>query len=159
MIFTRLSLKGRALRLLAQREHSRAELHQKLLRHVQEGEVLGALLDALCAQGWIDETRVAQSLVHQRSARLGTQRLVQEMRRKGLSEELIRTTAHELRASEVQRAQHVWAQRFGQVAIDAPERAKQMRFLVARGFSMEAVRLALRGRGDDAGDIRDSDGV
>lgn len=144
MSFSRLSLKGRALRLLAQREHSRAELHHKLARHVQEGEDLAALLDELHAKGFIDEVRVAESLIHQRSARLGTQRLVHEMRRKGLSPDLVQTKAQELRASEVQRAQNVWAQRFGHPATTLQERAKQMRFLAARGFGAETIRHVLR---------------
>ena len=61
MAFAPLSLKARALRLLALREHSRAELQSKLARHVQEGDDLPALLDQLQAKGFIDETRVAES--------------------------------------------------------------------------------------------------
>lgn len=86
MAFAQLSLKARALRLLALREHSRAELQSKLARHVQEGDDLPALLDQLQAKGFIDETRVAESHVHRRSARLGVQRLAQELRHKGLDE-------------------------------------------------------------------------
>ena len=51
MGFTTLSLTGRALRLLSQREHSRAELQRKLGPHVQEGEDLNAVLDGLQAKG------------------------------------------------------------------------------------------------------------
>ena len=36
MAFGTLSVKGRALRCLAQREHSRAELERKLARHVED---------------------------------------------------------------------------------------------------------------------------
>ena len=50
MAFATLSLKGRALRLLSQREHSRAELATKLARHVQEGDDLEAVLDRLVDQ-------------------------------------------------------------------------------------------------------------
>lgn len=146
-----LSLKGRALRLLAQREHSRAELQAKLARHVQEGESLAALLDELQAKGLIDEARVAASLLHTRAPRLGTQRLLHEMRRKGLSEDLVRQQAPGLRATEDERAQAVWQQRFGQAPSTPQERAKQMRFLAARGFSGDAVRRVLRsaGAGED----------
>ena len=47
MGFTTLSLTGRALRLLSQREHSRAELQRKLGPHVQEGEDLFAARDGV----------------------------------------------------------------------------------------------------------------
>lgn len=141
------SLKGRALRLLAQREHSRAELQTKLARHVQEGEDLAAVLDALQAQDFINEARVAESLLHRRAPRLGTQRLLHELRRKGLSEELVRAQAEGLRASEYERAQAVWAQRFGQLPATPQERARQMRFLAARGFGGDVVRRLLRSSG------------
>ncbi len=144
MALQKLSLKGRALRLLAQREHSYAELQAKLARHVQEGEDLDAVLHDLQAKGFIDETRVAASLVHTRAPRLGTQRLVHEMRRKGLSEDLVRQQAEALRATELERAQAVWRQRFGQPPATPQEAAKQMRFLAARGFGGEAVRRVVR---------------
>ena len=90
MAFGTLSLKGRALRLLSQREHSRTELATKLARHVQEGDDLNAVLDDLQAKDFINANRVAESLVHRRAGRLGTQRLVQELRSKGLDDDLVR---------------------------------------------------------------------
>ncbi|WP_087747923.1 MULTISPECIES: recombination regulator RecX [unclassified Acidovorax] len=144
MGFGTLSLKGRALRLLAQREHSRAELATKLARHLQEGDDLNAVLDDLQAKDFINAHRVAESLVHRRAARLGTQRLVQELRSKGLDDDLVRATAERLRATELERAQAVWRQRFGSVATDVQERARQMRFLAARGFAGDVVRRVVR---------------
>ena len=151
MGFGTLSLKGRALRLLAQREHSRAELATKLARHVQEGDDLNAVLDELQAKEFINADRVAESLVHRRAARLGTQRLVQELRSKGLDDALVRATAERLRATELERAQAVWRQRFGTVATDANERARQMRFLAARGFAGDVVRRVARDGSPDDG--------
>ena len=154
MAFGTLSLKGRALRLLSQREHSRTELATKLARHVQEGDDLNAVLDDLQAKDFINANRVAESLVHRRAARLGTQRLVQELRSKGLDDDLVRATAERLRATEHERAQAVWRQRFGDQPADTPqERARQMRFLAARGFAGDVVRRVVRGGGpgeDDA---------
>lgn len=149
MGFGTLSLKGRALRLLAQREHSRAELVTKLARHVQEGDDLNGLLDELQAKDFINAKRVAESVVHRRAARLGTQRVVQELRSKGLEDDLVRAMAERLRATEQERAQAVWRQRFGSVAADAQERARQMRFLAARGFSGDVVRRVVRDGGPD----------
>ena len=56
------SLKGRALRYLAQREHSRAELVAKLSPHLQESDDLNAVLDELEAKGFISEQRVVESV-------------------------------------------------------------------------------------------------
>ncbi|WP_367066652.1 recombination regulator RecX [Oryzisolibacter sp. LB2S] len=146
MGFAKPSLKARALRLLAQREHSRAELEAKLARHVQEGEDLAALLDELQRRNFINEERVAESVVHRRAARFGAQRVAQELRRKGLDEDLVRAAAAQLADTELERALAVWRQRFGAAAPAATpqERARQMRFLAARGFAADVVRQVLR---------------
>ncbi|HEY8047981.1 MAG TPA: regulatory protein RecX, partial [Ramlibacter sp.] len=84
------SLKGRALRYLSQREHSRAELQRKLAKHAQEdpGEV-ARVLDELEQRGFIDHRRVADSVVHRKAGRHGTLRIAQELKAKGLEAGLI----------------------------------------------------------------------
>lgn len=152
MGFGTLSLKGRALRLLSQREHSRAELVKKLSPHVQEGESLTAVLDDLEAKDFINETRVVESVVHRRAARLGAARIRQELQGKGLAGEMVAKAIEQLHATELERAQQVWARKFGAPAPDAAGQARQMRFLLTRGFSADAVRRVLRGaaqRSDD----------
>ena len=52
-----LSLKGRALRLLTGREHSRAELERKLAVHEEEPGQLAKVLDELQAKDFISESR------------------------------------------------------------------------------------------------------
>jgi regulatory protein len=56
----------------------------------------------------------------------------------------------ELRGSEADRAREVWRKKFGRAPTDAAERAKQMRFLAARGFGGEAIRRVVTGADDDA---------
>ena len=63
----------------------------------------------------------------------------------------MRATAERLRATELERAQAVWRQRFGTVATDANERARQMRFLAARGFAGDVVRRVARDGSPDDG--------
>ena len=144
MGFATPSLKGRALRLLARREYARAELAARLAPHLQAGEDLEALLGELEAQGFLSDARAAESLLRRRAPRLGTQRVLQELRHKGLDAELVRAAADSLRASEFARAQAVWQRRFGTPPANAQEQARQMRFLAARGFSTEVVRQVLR---------------
>jgi regulatory protein len=79
------SLKGRALRLLSQREHSRLELERKLAEHETEPGQLAKALDELQARGFISEARVIESVIHRRAGKLGTARVRQELAAKGLS--------------------------------------------------------------------------
>ena len=53
------SLKGRALRLLSGREHSRPELERKLQRFEEEPGSLALALDELAAKGFISEAASA----------------------------------------------------------------------------------------------------
>jgi regulatory protein len=151
MAFGQISLKGRALRLLAAREHSRRELERKLAPHEAEPGQLKTALDELQARGFIDEQRVVDSLVHRRAGRLGAGRIRQELQAKGLDAERVALAVASLQASEVERAREVWRKKFGVLPADAAQRAKQARFLLARGFGGEAVRRVLGGAGDEEG--------
>lgn len=144
MAFGAPSLKGRALRLLAAREHSRKELERKLAQHETEPGQLKAALDDLQARGFIDEQRVVESVVHRRAGRLGAGRVKQELQAKGLDPERVAAAVAALKATELDRARAVWRQKFGVVPQDAAQRAKQARFLAARGFGGEVVRRVLR---------------
>ena len=144
-----LSLKGRALRLLSGREHSRAELERKLQPHEEEPGTLVKALDDLQAKGFINEQRVVESVLHRRAAKLGTARIRQELQSKGLAPEAVLEAVDRLRATEVDRAREVWRKKFGEPPVDAAERGKQMRFLASRGFGGDAIRKVVAGAGDE----------
>lgn len=147
--FQQLSLKGRALKLLAAREHSRPELERKLAPHEQAPGELAQALDELQAKGFISEQRVVESVLHRRASRLGASRVKQELQAKGVGAEAVAEAVDQLRATEVERARAVWRKKFGEPATDAAGRAKQMRFLASRGFGAEAIRRVVAGEDTD----------
>lgn len=147
------SLRGRALQYLARREYSRAELRAKLLSYVVEPEDdfaaplpvdLDALLDDLTSRGWLSDARATTQLVHAKRKRFGTQRITHELRQRGISDELIEAELPALKESELEAARDVWQRKFGTLPQDAKEKAKQMRFLQSRGFSMESILKVMR---------------
>ena len=135
-----ISLKGRALRYLAGREHSRAELVRKLARHEEEPGQIERVLDDLQAKDFISEARMVASVINRRAASLGGARLRQELQAKGIDFERVRAAVAELKDTELERAQAVWRKRFGEAATDTKQWARQVRFLMARGFSADVVR-------------------
>jgi len=139
------SLKGRALRLLSQREHSRLELERKLAEHETEPGQLAKALDELQARGFISEERVIESVIHRRAGKLGTTRVRQELAAKGLSGEVVAEALEQLRGTELERAREVWRRKFGEPATDPKDKARQIRFLVSRGFAAEVVRKVVQG--------------
>jgi regulatory protein len=157
-----LSLKGRALQWLSQREHSRIELRRKLMRAARLRDEAAAadvsagdraaevesLLDWLTEHRYLSEARFVESRVHARAARFGQRRIAQELSQHGAL--LDADTAERLRASEFARAQALWARRFGaEPAADAALRAKQMRFLAGRGFASDVIRRVVKGGDED----------
>jgi regulatory protein len=144
-----LSLKARALRYLARREHSRAELRAKLLPHVQDGEDVDVLLDDLERRDWLSDARTAELLVNSKRSRFGSQRIAHELRQKGIAEHLINEAIPRLKESELEAAREVWQKKFGALPQDAREKARQVRFLQARGFAPEVVFKVLRVRSVD----------
>jgi regulatory protein len=140
------SLKARALQWLAGREHSRQELRAKLLRAATDANAaadIDALLDQLEASGLLSAARFIEGRVHARAARFGNRRIEHELRQHGLVADA--AAQDQLRTTELARAREVWRKKFGQPAANITERAKQIRFLAARGFSGDVVRKLLSG--------------
>ena len=102
------------------------------------------------ARGFIDEQRVVDSVINRRAPRLGAGRVRQELQAKGLDAERVALAVASLKATEVERAREVWRRKFGELPQDAAQRAKQGRFLAARGFGGEVIRRVLRS--DETGD-------
>lgn len=141
-----LSLKGRALRYLAAREHSRAELERKLAPHAESPEQLAFVLDELQARDFISDSRVVESVLHRKAARFGAARVRHELLGKGLGGGLVAEAMDRLKSTELERAREVWRRKFGELPATPAERARQIRFLVARGFSTDIAARLLRGQ-------------
>lgn len=141
-----------AVSALARREHSRAELARKLQRQLPEGagpSEIDRVLDELARKGMLSEARFAASLVRSRGQRFGTARVRQELKQHGLAPDLIAQATDELARSELTRARDVWRRRFGVPPRDDAERAKQLRFLAARGFSADVILRVVRGASEE----------
>lgn len=133
------SLKARAMRLLARREHSRLELHRKLAPKVMEGEDLEAVLDDLAARGWLSDARFAEQSIRAKSRRYGPLKLAHVLRAKGIEEEAIARAFRAAGEEGASNLESIWKTRFTELPKDDRERARQVRFLQGRGFALEAV--------------------
>ncbi|SHN01376.1 RecX family transcriptional regulator [Rhizobacter sp. OV335] len=167
----RLSLRGRGVQLLSQREHSRQELRRKLLQHLRKlhseaesglpepieptepidaDQQVDDVLTWLQDKGYFSEQRFVESRVHVREGRYGNLRIRQELAQHGVA--LDADTTARLKDSELARAHEVWLRKFGAPAAEAAGRAKQMRFLSSRGFSPEVIRRVVKGGAEVEGD-------
>lgn len=142
------SLRARALGLLARREYTAQELRQKLAPHAADEEELVALLEDFLRRGWLSEQRFTEQLIHARQSKFGVRRIVRDLKEKGVGAEAIEAVLPQLQESELETARAVWMRKFGSPPANAKERAKQARFLMARGFAMGVIGKVLSG-GDE----------
>jgi regulatory protein len=133
--------RARALRLLARRDYTRAELERKLAPLVEDPPELASLLDELAARGWLSDARVAEQYLHAKRGRYGAARLRRDPIAKGVPESLVAAALASSQEGELERAQSVWQRKFGSAPCTPADLARQVRFLQARGF---AIDLALR---------------
>lgn len=166
-----ITLKGKALQLLAARDYTRAEMERKLtqwlrersareeeteaapldaeMQQVDQASAIAEALDAMEAKGFLDDQRAAEALIHRRAGKLGNSRIQQELRQKGLDASAIEQAMEAVPGSELERAREIWQRKFGSVAASQQERLKQMRFLASRGFSSAVVHQVVRGSPDE----------
>ena len=107
---------------------------------------MASALDELQAKGFINPPRVLDSVVHRRSARYGAARIEHELMGKGLDPQAISEAMSALQGSELERARAIWSRKFGEPSQEIKEQARQMRFLLARGFSSEVAKKVTRGQ-------------
>jgi regulatory protein len=159
------SLKARALRLLSLREYSRKGLAAKLAESETRWSKLGgdqsvdtpesrsaqieAVLDDFEARGWLSDERFAEALVRRRSERYGMRKIADELDRAGVDSRQSAALLGALKETEFQRAYDLWSRKYGAVAQDQKERARQYRFLASKGFSSEIVAKVIGGQGPD----------
>src|SRR5664279_4828843 len=135
-----ISLRERALAMLARREHTRTEMARKLSPHCEYPEQIEQLLDTLVARGWLSETRFAESRANALARKFGSRKIEYDLRNRGVSAEVVEQTVERALAQELNNCRAAWQKKFGALPQDAAERGRQMRFLAGRGFSAEAVR-------------------
>lgn len=133
------SLRARALKLLAMREHGRSELARKLAAHAGSPQELQALLDELERAGHLSEQRFVESMIRRRAARYGSRFVERELRERGVADAVSDPLLRELAAGDAERAMSVWRRRFGQPPRNLAERARQQRFLAQRGFDAQTI--------------------
>lgn len=114
------------------------------LEAVDPEAAVDQLLDWLAANNYLSEARFVESRVNARSRKQGALRIKLELSRHGLV--LEPEQAASLRETEFARAQALWQRKFGELAPDARMRAKQARFLAARGFAADVVRRVVGGQ-------------
>jgi regulatory protein len=137
------SLRQRALEYLGKREYSTTELAQKLKAYADETDDIPALIADFKSRGWLSDARFAEQLVNARKTKFGSAKVANELREKGVADDLIAEAVTEIKENELENATEVWRKKFKQPASNRNEWAKQARFLQSRGFGFDTIKKVL----------------
>ena len=138
------SLKARAMRFLARREHSRLELARKLSRIAEDGDDVEVVLEELAQKGWLSDARYAEHSVRAKARRFGPLKVAQYLKARGVDDEAIAAGIVAAGAEAGASMESVWASRFRALPSDEKEKARQVRFLQGRGFALDEIFRFLR---------------
>jgi len=135
------TLRDKAIRFLAQREHSEYELAQKLARSCDDQAAIDALLIELKTNGLQSDDRFAENYIHYRQRRgYGPIHIANELRQRGITEDMVSKNMQRCDTDWIACARRAFVKKFSQgIAEEYDIRAKQMRFLYQRGFTNEQI--------------------
>ena len=134
--------------MLARREHGRAELRARLLaKGVGEPEA-DAALDELARRGLLSDARYAYAVVAQKAGRYGRRAIAHALKEKGVDAAAASSALDALAGrDEIEEASALWRRRYGTPPADEREKARQVRFLVARGYPLSVALRVMRAAG------------
>ncbi len=138
------SVKAVAVRMLARRDYSRAELAQRLAHKGIPRDDIERALDELAAQGLLSDSRFAGATVRRKSGEYSKRAIAGALKASGVDSDV---ASQALAASEVDDDDAIvalWLRRFGTPPANDREKARQVRFLQSRGFSLSAIFKLLR---------------
>lgn len=138
-------LKQAVIALLARREYSFKELQRKFSQKYS-ADLIERVLEQLIADGYQSDIRYAESFTRNRIIqRYGIMRIKQELQQKGISRDLLEQVLEAQDVDWYQLVCEAWQKKFNlpPEAGDQKMYAKQMRFLLQRGFDMDQARYAI----------------
>jgi len=134
-----------AVRLLARREYGRSELRARLCARGIDAESVDAALDELERRGLLSDARYANAVVAQKAGRYGRRAIAYALKGKGIDAAATDAALGQLAGrDEVAEALALLTRRYDKPPANRNEKARQVRFLLSRGYAMSVALKALR---------------
>jgi regulatory protein len=133
------AIRLQALKLLARREHSCQELRRKLQKRGRDADEVEIILQQLAAEKLLSDERFSESFIRQRrEAGFGPRRIRAELSERGVHLE----KEEHFQSSDLweDQLEKIWQKKFkGDLPRDLKAKAKQNRFLLNRGFTLDHI--------------------
>lgn len=146
-------LRAYAYRLLGRKEYSRAELTQKLQQYADNIDEVHAIVEQMIEYNYQNDERFAQQVFRSQLAKgQGPQRIKQKIQQKSVDLQFI---ADQLEATNwLGEAYALKVRKFGvEITTDPKIKAKQVRFLQYRGYSLDTIFKVIEMRTEDFDDL------
>jgi len=136
-----LSAKSVAVKLLSRREHSAFEIRDKLLKRDFEEEEITQAISELKQGGWLSDERYAEAYIRMRQQKgFGPIRIAMELHERGVEESIVEAHIHDSEESWQQILERQYLKKYKNRPVeDYNDKAKRIRFLQYRGFSLDAI--------------------
>ncbi len=133
-------IRKKALKLLTWREHSRLELHQKLVQRGFLSEQIAPVLDQLTATKLLDEERYAETYAYSRIVKgYGPLRIARELRARGIHGDVVTSILLALDGSWMSKLSELQGKIFKNLPTTITEKIQQTRVLYQYGFSLDQI--------------------
>ena len=142
-------LRSYAFAVLTRKEYAKAELIEKLCLYAEDRAEVLELVDELSRENYQSDQRVAETMLSsQKRKGKGPNQIKMKLKNKKIDTALI---AEELKETDwVQQAYELKVKKYGlEVSKDPKIKAKQIRFLMYRGFEMDAIIKAITRKPND----------
>lgn len=137
--------KKRSLFLLQKKDYTESQMRKKLKEGCYPSDIIDETIEYLYLYHYLDDVRYAMQYVRFHGEQKSRRMLVQKLMEKGLKKEVIdeALSQYEGPSEEEQIAVLIRKKNFDPQSSDEKQRQKMMRFLIARGYSYEAVKHAV----------------
>jgi len=137
------NLRAKALDFLSRRDYSYQELFNKLKKYSDDDNEIITILDEMVSKKFLNEERYIENFIHSKSKKFGSLKIKYLLNNNVKNSELVNQLYAEAQVDELQTASEQLSKKYRQPPSDNKERAKYIRFLLNRGFSMDIAIQAI----------------
>mgnify|MGYP000007520343 CR=1 FL=1 len=135
-----INLYAKALDFISRRDYSYRELFTKLQKYTDDIEAIKEVLSRMVEQKFLNEERYIENYINAKSQKFGAQRIKYQLMNKVADQELVNDIYQQANIDEFAIAKSIWSRKFhGKQPENTKEKAQQIRFMTARGFSLDTI--------------------
>lgn len=140
-----INLKAKAIDFLSRRDYSYSELYNKLKKYSTDLDAIKSVVDEMVSNKYLNEERFIENFIYSKSKKYGSLKVKHLLQAKVSDQELVNDIYQEAEIDELAVARQIWERKFkGEVITNANDRAKQIRFMLSRGFSLDLILKLLK---------------